>query len=154
MARTLNSANATTRLFDAPSTKFIWRSSGMTKRARRSVGALLAVGVCWACGQAPPSETAAQPDAASAKGEAAKGSHAFRGTVEAVDPAAKTLQVHNEFIEGWMAPMSMVYSADRDGVYATVKAGDQITATVYDGDFKTLYNVQVVRGDAAPAAGQ
>jgi hypothetical protein len=33
---------------------------------------------------------------------------------------------------------------DKDSVLKEVKAGDQITATVYEGDFKTLYNVKVV----------
>jgi Cu/Ag efflux protein CusF len=125
----------------------------MKKRAGQFFGAILTIGLSCSCGQATPaSETTAQPEASSVGAETAKNAHNFHGTVEAVDTAAKTLQVHNEFIEGWMAPMSMVYSADQDGVYNRVKAGDQITATVYDGDFKTLYNVQVVHAAAAPVS--
>jgi hypothetical protein len=32
-----------------------------------------------------------------------------------------------------------------------VKVGDQITAKVYDGDFKTLYDVQVVSAKSSSA---
>lgn len=68
----------------------------------------------------------------------------FKGKVEAVDPAAKTLTVTNEHVEGWMASMTMVYKADKDDVYTKVKPGDQITARVYDGIEDMLYDVQVM----------
>jgi len=55
------------------------------------------------------------------------------------------LMVNGENVEGWMSPMTMQYSADRPDVYDKVKVGDQITAKVYDGDFSTLYDVQVVK---------
>jgi Cu/Ag efflux protein CusF len=72
-----------------------------------------------------------------------KKSYVFRGKVEKVDTATKKLTVANEAIEGWMGAMTMGYSVDKaDEVLKEVKAGDQITATVYDGDY-TLYNVKV-----------
>jgi len=40
--------------------------------------------------------------------------------------------------------MTMVYSPDKEEIFKTVKAGDQITATVKDGDTKTLYDVKIV----------
>ena len=55
----------------------------------------------------------------------------FKGKVDAVDRAAKTLTVTNENIDGWMPAMTMVYKADKDDVYAKVKAGDRITARVF-----------------------
>ena len=72
-----------------------------------------------------------------------KKEHAFRGKVEKVDPKAKTLTVNGENVEGWMAAMTMTYGVDKEDVLTKVKAGDQITAKVYDGDFKTLHDVQV-----------
>jgi len=72
-----------------------------------------------------------------------KKEHAFRGKVEKVDPKAKTLTVNGENVEGWMAAMTMTYAVDKEDVLTKVKAGDQITAKVYDGDFKTLHDVQV-----------
>ncbi len=73
-----------------------------------------------------------------------KKSYVFRGKVEKVDTATKRLTIANEKIEGWMDAMTMAYSVDKpDDVVKRVKAGDQITATVYDGD-SMLYNVQVV----------
>src|SRR4029453_12687229 len=80
-----------------------------------------------------------------AQQNAGKKEFAFKGKVEKVDAKAKTLTVNNENIPGWMVSMSMSYAVDKgDDVLKTLKAGDQITAKVYDGDFKTLYDVKVV----------
>ena len=72
-----------------------------------------------------------------------KKSYTFHGKVTAVDANAKRLTVANEKIEGWMDAMTMAYKVDKDDVFKQVKAGDQITATVYDGDY-TLHDVKVV----------
>jgi Cu/Ag efflux protein CusF len=76
-----------------------------------------------------------------------KKEHAFRGKVEKVDAKAKTLTVNGENVPGWMAPMTMSYAVDKEDVLAKVKAGDTITAKVYDGDVKTLYDVQVATAE-------
>ena len=73
-----------------------------------------------------------------------KKEHTFRGKVEKVDAKTKTLTVDGENVEGWMPAMTMSYAVDREDVITKVKAGDQITARVYDGDFKTLHDVQVI----------
>ena len=72
-----------------------------------------------------------------------KKEHPFRGKIEKVDAKAKTLTVAGENVEGWMAAMTMVYAVDKADVLNAVKAGDQITAKVYDGDFGTLHDVQL-----------
>ena len=76
--------------------------------------------------------------------QAGKKEFAFKGKVETVNERAKTLTVNNENVPGWMVSMSMDYVVDKADVLKTLKAGDQITAKVYDGDFKTLYDVKVV----------
>ena len=73
-----------------------------------------------------------------------KKEYTFHGKVEKVDADAKTVAVNNEAIPGWMNSMTMTYAVDKPDVLKTLKAGDQITAKVYEGDFKTLYQVKVV----------
>ncbi|MGC4080790.1 MAG: copper-binding protein [Vicinamibacterales bacterium] len=93
----------------------------------------------------------AAPDLAVAQ---AKGrEHSFTGTVESVDTAGKRVSVANDNVPGWMAPMTMSYQVDPPDVLARLKKGDRITATVYDGNFTTLFKVQVgaASGAAAPS---
>jgi cobalt-zinc-cadmium efflux system outer membrane protein len=81
---------------------------------------------------------------------AGKQAHVFRGKVVEVSPAARRITVAGEPVEGWMGAMTMAYPVDSQDVLNGIKAGDQITAEVYDGDL-TLYRVQVVARGAAPA---
>ena len=76
--------------------------------------------------------------------QAGKKEHAFRGKIEKVDTKARLLTVNGENVEGWMGAMTMSYAVDNADVIDKVKVGDQITAKVYDGDFKTLHDVRVV----------
>ncbi len=68
-------------------------------------------------------------------------SHTLAGKVEGVQ--ADRLTVNHGKVEGYMDAMTMPYKVDKPDILKTVKVGDQITATVYDGDF-TLYDVHVV----------
>src|SRR6202521_2944398 len=71
-----------------------------------------------------------------AKGKAK--SYTFHGKVEAVTD--KGLTVNGEKVEGWMDAMTMTYPVDKPDLLKMVKVGDQIMATVYEGDM-TLHNV-------------
>src|SRR5215475_15483946 len=73
----------------------------------------------------------------------AKKEHAFKGKVEKVDEKTKMITVNNENIPGWMMSMTMAYKVDKPEALKGLKAGDNITAKVYDGDFQTLYDVKV-----------
>jgi Cu/Ag efflux protein CusF len=75
-----------------------------------------------------------------------KKSHTLRGKVEGVDATAKSLTVNHGKVEGWMDGMTMKYKIDNADVFKSVKSGDTIEATVYDGDY-TLYKVHVVPAD-------
>jgi Cu/Ag efflux protein CusF len=106
------------------------------------VATTVAAGCTTQSGTPPPSGQGASGSPKDAQPSARKG-HAFRGKVEKIDPATKTLTVNAEDVEGWMSAMTMVYGVDKEDVLARIAVGDQITATVYDGDFKTLYDVRV-----------
>ena len=72
----------------------------------------------------------------------AKGkSHTLEGKVEGVQ--ADRLTVNHGKVEGYMDAMTMPYKVDKPDILKTVKVGDRISATVYDGDY-TLYDVHVV----------
>ena len=88
---------------------------------------------------APAAQAAPAPPAQAT----VKKPHPFRGKVEKVDLAAKSLTVAGEDVAGWMGAMTMVYEVDRGEALANIAVGDQITATVYEGDFRTLHDVAV-----------
>lgn len=69
----------------------------------------------------------------------------FHGKVEAVDKSAKSLKVNGEKVEGWMDDaMTMDYKVDNPAILKKVKPGDQIMATVYEGDM-TLHKVRIMK---------
>jgi len=83
---------------------------------------------------------------------AGKKQFVFKGKVEKIDASNKTFTVKNDKVDGWMDSMTMNYVPDKEDVFKRVKAGDEITAKVYDGDYRTLYDIQVVAKPAGPAA--
>jgi len=103
--------------------------------------ALIAVADAACAGAVSPSKVETNGGVVTTQG---RKEFVFKGRVDAVDRGAKTLTVTNENVEGWMPAMTMVYKADKDDVYAKVKAGDRITARVFDGIEDMLYDVQVI----------
>jgi Cu/Ag efflux protein CusF len=93
---------------------------------------------------APAAAPAAQPAEPAKSARPATKPLAFKGKVEAIDPATKQATVAGENVEGWMGAMTMIYVIEPPEVLSTLKVGDQITATVYEGTFSTLYDVKVV----------
>ena len=76
-----------------------------------------------------------------ATAQQAKGkSHTLEGKVEAVQ--TDRVIVNHGKVPGYMDAMVMPYKVDKPEILKKVKAGDQISATVYDGDF-TLYDIQL-----------
>jgi len=96
------------------------------KRLHRFIAVLgMALLIAAAClGQAAPS----------------KKSFHFHGKVESV--SSDGITVSGDKVEGWMDAMTMKYKVDDPKVLKTMKAGDEITATVYEGDY-SLHKVQV-----------
>jgi Cu/Ag efflux protein CusF len=86
------------------------------------------------------------PSAALLPAQGNKKSYVFRGKVESIDAPSKSMTVDGAKVEGWMDAMSMKYDVDNADVLKTVKKGDTIEATVYEGDLK-LYKVHVVKLD-------
>ena len=84
------------------------------------------------------------PLAAVLHAQGAKKSFTFHGKVESIDAPSKSMTVDGDKVDGWMEAMSMKYAVDNAEVFKTVRVGDTIEATVYDGDYK-LYKVHVVK---------
>jgi hypothetical protein len=103
-------------------------------RFPRTALAILIAGLS-ACGgddAAPPAEAEREP-------------LAFTGTVERVDTVGRLVMVANDDVPGWMSPMSMAYQIDRPEMLSRLQPGDRVRATVYAGDFSTLYAIEVVQ---------
>ncbi|MCU1329732.1 MAG: hypothetical protein JWN34_5102 [Bryobacterales bacterium] len=88
----------------------------------------------------------------------AKKSYTFHGKVEAIKEKAGSLTVNGEDVPGWMAAMTMDYKVDNTALLKKVRVGDEIVATVYDGDMM-LHKIKVTpakgttpkgNGDAKP----
>ena len=71
-----------------------------------------------------------------------KKSYTFHGKVEAVKESSQSLTVNGESVAGWMEAMTMDYKVDDPAILKKVKVGDQITATVYAGDY-SLHKIQI-----------
>src|SRR5438552_1657209 len=106
----------------------MWTSPMTRKLAAITAALLLAFSVA-SFAQTPP---------------AARKEHAFKGKVESINEKGKMVTVNNESIPDRMMSMTMTYKVDNDAVLKTLKPGDQISATVYDGDFQVLYNIKVL----------
>jgi len=74
----------------------------------------------------------------------------FRGVVESVDSNARWVSVTNENIPGWLEPVKMTYKVDNPEVLKTVQPGDHVTAKVYAGDFRVLYEFRAVPPEDTP----
>ena len=78
------------------------------------------------------------------RAQGTKKTYTFHGKIESLDAASKSMTVNGEKVDGWMGAMTMKYEVDNADVFKTAKVGDNIEATVYDGDFK-LYKVHVIK---------
>jgi Cu/Ag efflux protein CusF len=108
--------------------------------AVRALAAVLLVGLLGCSSQPQTAGTAT----AAAKAPAPPGqAHAFRGRVEKVDVPARSVLVAGENVEGWMGAMTMPYEIQPPEMLEKLAAGDQITATVYDGDVRVLHEVKI-----------
>ncbi len=76
----------------------------------------------------------------------AKKSYTFRGKIESMDAASKSMSINGEKVQGWMDAMTMKYEVDNADVFKAAKVGDTIEATVYEGDYK-LYKAHIVKAD-------
>ena len=61
--------------------------------------------------------------------------------------------MNGEKVDGWMEAMTMDYKVDDPTVLEKVKAGDQIMATVYDGDL-VLHKVKVMSSNGGDSKGK
>ncbi|MGD1096214.1 MAG: copper-binding protein [Bryobacteraceae bacterium] len=85
---------------------------------------------------------------------AAKKSYTFHGKVVAVNQATQRLSVDGEKVDGWMRAMTMNYQVDDPSLFTRLKPGDQIAATVFDGDLVLHYVRLVPTPASGPAPGQ
>jgi Cu/Ag efflux protein CusF len=77
---------------------------------------------------------------AQTKGKGKAASHTMHGKV--MEVGSTSLTVDHEKVEGYMDAMTMAYKVDKPESLKSLKKGDMILATVYDGDY-TLYDIKL-----------
>ena len=104
--------------------------------------AVLALTV-WSCA---PSEPAPPPAAPAEGGSAVEQAPApemkeykLEGEIISVDKAKKAAVIKHGDIEGYMPAMTMSYPVPEDVDLEKIKAGDKVTATVYDNKAEGKY---------------
>jgi Copper binding periplasmic protein CusF len=83
-------------------------------------------------------------------GKRGKKEFTFKGIVESVDANAKWVTVTSENIPGWLNSVKSTYKVDNPEVLKTVQPGDRVTAKVYEGDFKVLYELRIIPPEDTP----
>ena len=63
--------------------------------------------------------------------------------MEQIDATNKMVSINGENVEGWMPAMTMLYKIDKPATLNQLHVGDEISATVFDGDFSTLHDVKI-----------
>src|SRR5580700_5741683 len=84
---------------------------------------------------------------------AARKSYTFHGKVVSDNKDTQRITVNGEKVDGWMAAMTMNYQVDDPSLFTRLKPGDQIAATVFDGDH-VLHYVRLAPTANGPASGQ
>jgi Cu/Ag efflux protein CusF len=84
----------------------------------------------------------------------------LKGIIENVDVNTNWVTVTHENIPSWTnsifnygltaSKITMTYKVDNPEVLKTVKPGDRVTAKVFEGDFKVLYDLKVVPPEDTP----
>ena len=70
--------------------------------------------------------------------------HVLVGKVEAVSESTGKVTVTHGPVEGWMGAMTMAYAVDKPEILKNLKAGSQIKAKVYAGDY-SLHEIEIVQ---------
>ncbi|HLH43683.1 MAG TPA: copper-binding protein [Bryobacteraceae bacterium] len=81
-----------------------------------------------------------------AQSNSKKKSYTLHGVIQAVKGSEKKVTVKHDKIEGYMGAMTMDYKVADDAMLKKLKAGDEITATLYQDDY-TLYDIRLTQID-------
>ena len=99
----------------------------------------------WACrAQSPPPAQPSEPAVSATAGPPRE--YKLEGEIVSVDKEQKKATIKHGPIEGYMGAMTMAYPIPDAADLDKIKAGDHITATVYDSEAESKYwvgNIQV-----------
>jgi Cu/Ag efflux protein CusF len=115
---------------------------------KRSLGLCLLGLLVWSCQPTEVSSPPPEPPASAAPAEATAAVNEYKldGEILSVDKDKKSAVIRHEEIQGFMAAMTMSYPIPEQADLEKIKAGDRISATVYDQPAESkmwLGNIQV-----------